>query len=92
MHPIIFAVFANLALPSSALPSLYEGSNDGVNYTSIFALGLSPGASIHYPSQANFNTSTVQRYSLWEDPTFAVTIKPATERDVQLIVSGKLCG
>ncbi|KAL8990177.1 MAG: hypothetical protein Q9169_008190 [Polycauliona sp. 2 TL-2023] len=89
MHVPCIAVFAALAWQSSARPSLYERSDDGFGYESIFASGLSANASFHYPSQADYNTSTVQRYSYWEDPTFAVTIKPATERDVQLIVGHK---
>lgn len=63
-------------------------STQGVNYTRIFASGLSSGASIHYPSQADYNTSTVQRASIWDPPTFSVTIKPAIDEDVQYIVGG----
>lgn len=89
MHSTLVAIVTTFTLPAAAWPSLYERQTDGANYTSIFASGLSSGASIHFPSQADFNTSTVQRYSVWEEPTFAVTIKPATDGDVQLIVSGK---
>ena len=67
-------------------------STGDVNYTSIFAHGLSTGASIHYPTQVDYNTSTIQRYDLWDQPTFAITIKPATDEDVQYIVSNQfLC-
>lgn len=61
-------------------------STNGVNYTSIFAPGLSSGASIHYLSQADYNTTTVQRWSTWDEPTFSVTIKPATDEDIQYII------
>jgi hypothetical protein len=60
------------------------------NYTSIFEPCLSSGAQIFYPNQADYNTSVLQRASTWESPTFAVTVKPAMDSDVQCVVSLEL--
>ena len=77
---------ASFPFLTAALSTYDRRSPDGVNYTSIFANGLSAGASIWYPGQAGYNDSTVQRWTHWDEPTFAVTIKPATDQDVQYIV------
>ncbi|KAE8391158.1 hypothetical protein BDV23DRAFT_171897 [Aspergillus alliaceus] len=55
----------------------------GVNYSKIFGGRLSANASIHYPGQPEYNTTTVQRWSTWAEPTFAVTIKPVTDGDIR---------
>jgi len=68
------------------LATAWSTSTNAVNYTAIFSSGLSPGASIHFPNQTDYNTTTVQRWSTWEQPTFAVTIKPAIDSDVQYII------
>lgn len=79
----LLAILPSLA---SAWPTLDYRADSGVNYTGIFASGLSPGASIHYPDQPDYNETTVQRWSTWKPPTFVVTIKPAIDSDVQYIV------
>lgn len=87
MHSIA-AFFASFPFLVAAWSTNDRRSNEGVNYTSIFASGLSSSASIHYPGQADYNTSTVQRATIWDAPTFAVTIKPVTDEDVRYIVGG----
>ncbi|EAU36716.1 conserved hypothetical protein [Aspergillus terreus NIH2624] len=75
------------ALPLVASAASTSGNwGGGVNYSKIFGGGLSANASIHYPGQPDYNTTTVQRWSTWAEPTFAVTIKPATDEDVQYII------
>lgn len=87
MHSV--AVFlASFPFLVAAWSTFDRRSTDGVNYTSVFAPGLSSGASIYFPRQADYNTSTVQRATIWDAPTFAVTIKPANDEDVQYIVGG----
>ncbi|KAF2172607.1 hypothetical protein M409DRAFT_16570 [Zasmidium cellare ATCC 36951] len=56
------------------------------NYSAIYSPCLSKGAHIYYPYQANYNTSVLQRASTWDSPTFAVTVKPACNSDVQCVV------
>lgn len=88
MRFIDAVAFAAFPLIASAVST--SGQGDGqVNYSKIFGGGLSAKASIHYPGQADYNTTTVPRWSTWEEPTFAVTIQPATDKDVQYIVSGQ---
>jgi hypothetical protein len=78
------AVFPFLA---TAAPQIYGRPGlDGANYTGLFAPGLSSGASIHYTTDSDYNTSVVQPWSFWSQPTYSVAIKPATVADVQYIV------
>ena len=88
MHSHVVSFLASFPFLAAAWSTFDTRSTNGVNYTSIFAPGLSSGASIWYPGQADYNTSTVQRATLFDPPTFAVTIKPAIDADVQYIVSG----
>ena len=87
MHSVA-AFLASFSFLAAARSTYDTRSTDSVNYTSIFDPGLSSGASIYYPGQADYNTSTVQRATIWDPPTFAVTIKPAIDKDVQDIVGG----
>ncbi|KAK3995176.1 FAD-binding domain-containing protein [Cladorrhinum sp. PSN332] len=64
----------------------YTGPGPVLNITAVFGPGLSSGASIHFPTDSDFNTTTTQRWSNWHSPSFTVTIKPSTEQDVQFIV------
>lgn len=57
------------------------------NYSAIYSPCLSSSAHIYYPYQANYNTSVLQRASTWDSPTFAVTVKPACNSDVECVVS-----
>jgi hypothetical protein len=78
------AVFPCLA---NAWPTVYGRPGlDGANYTALFAPGLSSNASIHYTTDTDYNTSVVQPWSFWSQPTYSVAIKPATVADVQYIV------
>ncbi|CAI7668893.1 unnamed protein product [Penicillium manginii] len=81
VYAAVLAIFPLLA----AARSTSSTRSANVNYSRIFG-GLSANASIHYPGQADYNTTTVQRWSTWDEPTFAVTIKPATDEDVQYII------
>jgi hypothetical protein len=90
MHYLLATALAGLPFLVTAWPAIYDRQDSGVNYTSIFASGLSSGASIHYTSDADYNTTTIQPWSYWAEPTYSVTIKPATDADVQYIVSNQL--
>lgn len=56
------------------------------NLTALYGPGLSPGAEILYPSDADYTTEVTQRWNLYDAPTYFGAIKPATESDVQYIV------
>ncbi|RYP83761.1 hypothetical protein DL770_005339 [Monosporascus sp. CRB-9-2] len=57
------------------------------NLTSIFAPGLSPGASIHFPADPDYDEEVTPRYSTYVEFFCVVTIKPAIPEDVQYIVT-----
>lgn len=78
-----------LTTASPAWSAFDERSTPVSSYTSLFSHGLSSGTSIHFPSQADYNTSTIPRYSTWDEPTFAATIKPGNVKDLQFIVGGQ---
>ncbi|KAK5656801.1 hypothetical protein OQA88_4349 [Cercophora sp. LCS_1] len=86
MSSYIAAFLAAFPLLATASPAFDLRSQGDVNYTAIFAQGLSPGATLHFPSQPDYNTSVIQRWSTWAEPTFAVTIKPAVVADIQFII------
>jgi hypothetical protein len=46
---------------------------------------LSSSTEVYYPSDANW-TDTVQRWTVWEEPTFFLAIKPASVADLQTVV------
>lgn len=46
---------------------------------------LSSSTKVYYPSEANW-TDTVQRWTVWEEPTFSLAIKPASVADLQTVV------
>ncbi|OQE10144.1 hypothetical protein PENFLA_c090G01387 [Penicillium flavigenum] len=54
------------------------------NYSALLS-NLSSSTEVYYPSDANW-TDTVQRWSAWDEPTFALAIKPASVADLQTIV------
>ena len=58
-----------------------------VNLTSLFGPHLSSGSQIFLPSNANYTVDVTQRWTTWDEPTYLGAIKPATEPDVQTIVS-----
>lgn len=85
MH-FVAAFLAAFPFLAAALSTYHRRSTNDLNFTSILLPGLSSGASILYPAQVDYNTSTVQRATIWDPPTFAVTIKPANEKDIQYVV------
>lgn len=62
-------------------------ANAVANLTALFGPGLSPGAKIYSASTANYTQDVTQRWTLHDAPTYIGAIKPATEADVQNIVS-----
>jgi hypothetical protein len=66
--------------------SLASASSD-VDIASLFGPSLSPGAEIFMPSYANYTEDVTQRWTVYEEPSYIGAIKPATEKDIQNIVS-----
>ena len=57
------------------------------NLTDLFAPSLSPGAQIILPTDRHFASGLPQRWTDYDAPLYIGAIKPATEGDVQNIVS-----
>lgn len=49
--------------------------------------GLSSGAQIFLPSDPNYLQETEQRFTIHDEPTYVVSVKPASFLDVQTLVS-----
>ncbi|RHZ49215.1 FAD-dependent monooxygenase fmqD [Aspergillus thermomutatus] len=62
------------------------GSDDN-NLIAIFRPVLTPGAQIFLLSDSDYDNNVMPRWSTFKDPSYVATIKPATEEDVQAIVS-----
>jgi hypothetical protein len=52
----------------------------------VYKLNLSESTQVYQPSDSNWVNETVQRYTTFHAPTYAVSIKPALASDVQRIV------
>lgn len=48
---------------------------------------LSPGSKVFLPTDANYTQETVQRWNIYEEPIYIVSVEPALDTDVQKIVS-----
>ena len=58
-----------------------------LNLAALFGPSLSPGAEIFLRSDSQWSTQVTQRWTIHEAPSYAGAIKPATEEDIQNIVS-----
>ena len=45
------------------------------------------GTQVFFPGQANYANLTTQRWSVYEEPTYAASVKPACVQDVITVVS-----
>lgn len=54
--------------------------------TQAFQGNLSAGTKIFLPSDPDYANETTQRWTVYEEPTYAAAIVPATASDVQNIV------
>ena len=59
----------------------------GPQIASHFEQVLSAGSQVHLLAEANYSSSFVQRWDLYNSPTYVVSVKPALESDVQEVVS-----
>ena len=58
----------------------------GSEIASYFRRHLSPEASVYLPSDNNYTLETTQRWNAFSAPMYVVSVKPATDSDVQRIV------
>lgn len=69
-------------LPLSNAFSIQERTN----ITETLRSRLSPGTEIFLPSDPDYANETTQRWTVYEEPTYAAAIVPAIASDVQEIV------
>ena len=58
----------------------------GPEIASYFRKHLSNASAIYLPSESNYTIETTQRWNAFSAPTYVVSVKPTTDRDVQTIV------
>jgi len=89
------SIFVTLLLVSSvglvsSLPSTdYSTHQTDRQIASHFKKILSPEAQVFLPTDSNFSTETIQAWNANNAPTYRLSVKPATEVDVQEIVSSQ---
>lgn len=59
----------------------------GPEVASYFRKHLSNASDIYLPSESNYTLETTQRWNAFSAPTYIISVKPATDADVQKIVS-----
>ena len=59
----------------------------GAEVASYFRKHLSNASGIYLPSESNYTLETTQRWNAFSAPTYIVSVKPATDVDIQKIVS-----
>lgn len=81
------AVVSSAAVIDAA--SARASPRQAVNLQDLFG-SLSRNAQVIMPSDANYNT-TLERWTTWSAPSYVGAVIPATEADVQNIVSDRHC-
>lgn len=80
MHCLIFACsFVALAFNAVVAQS-------GQEIAHYFRDRLSKGSELDLPSNSNYTQEAVQRWNAFSAPSYIVSVKPATEEDIQTIV------
>jgi len=72
---------------SALLQAVLSLANTQTNLTELFGPSLSPGAKILLPTQKHWKSHVQRRWSEYQAPEYLGAIKPATEGDIQQIVS-----
>lgn len=73
--------FSTLALVIAAANAL-----TGPDIAGYFHTHLSPASEVFLPNQSNYTQETTQRWNAFSAPTYVVSVKPASDGDVQKIV------
>ena len=77
---VFLSVFTNLAVLAIAF------AQTGPEIASYFRAHLSKASGVYLPSDSNYNQETLPRWNAFSAPTYIVSVKPATDQDVQKIV------
>ena len=76
--------------PMSSFPILLAvvvvAAQTGPEIASYLRQHLTTTSDVHLPSESNYTSETTQRWNALSAPTYVVSVKPATEFDVQKIV------
>ncbi len=59
----------------------------GLEVASYLRRYLSSASDIYLPSDSNYTLETTQRWNAFSAPTYIISVKPATDIDIQKIVS-----
>lgn len=74
------SVFTLLSVVATAL------AQTGPEVASYFRKHLSKDSAVYLPSESNYTLETTQRFNVFSAPTYIVSVKPTTDRDVQKII------
>lgn len=81
-HSLFVLTLLTFSSITSALPA--------ATITAQLRSQLSPGSKIYLPSDVNYTEEVTARWTIYDGPTFRAVIQPASESDVQTIVSSSL--
>ena len=59
----------------------------GAEVASYFRRHLSEASDVYLPSENKYTLETTQRWNAFSAPTYIISVKPATDLDIQKIVS-----
>jgi hypothetical protein len=85
---MIFLLAFFVAFTASA--SVLHRGLTGPQIAAYLQQNLSPASKIFLPSSPNYTQETTQRWNIYEEPTYIVSVQPALDTDVRKIVRLKL--
>lgn len=62
-------------------------ADQGHETARFFQDRLSSGSKVYLPSDSNYTQEATQRWNAFSAPSYIVSVKPATEEDIQIIAS-----
>ena len=76
-----------MRFPALALVIVVANALTGSDVAGYFRTHLSQASDVFLPYQTNYTEKTTQRWNAFSAPTYTVSVKPASDRDVQKIVT-----
>lgn len=61
-------------------------AHTGPEIAAYFKTHLSKAAEVYLPSQSNYTLETTARWNAFSAPTYVISVKPASDQDVQTLV------